>query len=136
MSNSSSNFSDFCVSFLKFLLILALCVGASFAITFPFWLFAEKTPKAYSVFVLVILFALIILGVCLSFVKKYRGKSNAEKKVVTHNFLRSFSLFVLILLSLVVPFCLVLADFRILALIFFVLFVCLSVVVGCCVKKK
>ncbi|MCR4790790.1 MAG: hypothetical protein K5839_06885 [Treponemataceae bacterium] len=132
----TAGFTDFFASFGKALLLLLLCLAASFVIVFPFWLFADKAPSVYTIVCLSILSLLIITLIVLSLLKKFRGKTSEEKKIAFHNLWRSLLIFFICLISIVLPVVLVLLYYRLAALIVFVLgFVSLGLV-SFCVKKK
>ena len=123
-------------SFSKFLFILILCAVSSFVLVFPFWIFAEKAPKAYSVTILVLVLAVLVYIICVSIVKKLHGKSESEKKDFRHNFWRGFAIFLLVIFGLVIPIILVLSYKRLIALFVFVAFFLAVGVFSSCVKKK
>ena len=120
----------------KFLLIAVLCFASCFTLVFPFWLFADKSPSSYTIFIIFLAAVLIIYAIVISFIKKLRGKSREEKKVYWFNFIRMLAIIILIALGIIIPFILVLNYYRIAALITFVLLFAAAGVLGFCVKKR
>ncbi|MCR5699244.1 MAG: hypothetical protein K6G52_06320 [Treponemataceae bacterium] len=119
-----------------FILIAVLCFASCFAVVFPFWLFADRAPYAYTVSVLSLAAVLIVYAIVISFIKNLRGKTGEEKKTFWFNFIRTLSITILIICGILVPFVLVLNYYRIAALIIFVLLFVAAGVIGFCVKKR
>lgn len=130
------NFVNFFASIGKFLLICFLCVSAAFAVVFPFWFFANKAPSVYSVFILLLIFSALIFFPVFSLIRKFKNIEDGEKKKELFNFFRFVLLFILCILSIILPVFFVVKGSRVFALIFLLTGFIIFGVCSFVIKKK
>lgn len=76
---SKLSFKKSFISFLRILLLILICVGASILLVFPLWKFATAAPKIYTITVLALTAAFIIYSI----IKKILVKTNKKNRATT-----------------------------------------------------
>lgn len=66
------------LSFLRFMLILILCLGCAFVIVWPLWKFATVNGKAYTITTLIVFGALAVYGLIRKIRSKIKEKHESE----------------------------------------------------------
>lgn len=137
MANSViKGFSSFFISLGKFILLALLCGVLGFAIVWPLWFFAVKSPNLYSFVVILLLVFLVLFFLIRGFLKALKQRTQDERKSFLFNIFRGFLLTIICIGGLILSISLVMNQLRLVALITFLLF---SLIFGVCaivIKKK